>query len=26
VTLFDFLSLQNDVKVALKSKKQKKLC
>jgi hypothetical protein len=26
VTLFDFLSLKNDVNVALKSNKQKKLC
>jgi hypothetical protein len=26
VTLFDFLSLKNDVNVASKSKKQKKLC
>ncbi len=26
VTIFDFLSLKNDVNVALKSSKQKKLC
>jgi hypothetical protein len=26
VTLFDFLSLKNDVNVASKSNKQKKLC